>query len=122
MKKTILALLLCGLLAGCGGTQIVADPVALKTAPVTIPKIDPIKTSPVKWQVLKSSDMLKLAKSNPNAVVFGLDQTNFQNLSVDLSEATRYMQQEKAVNNMLTDIITQRQAAESAPPTDQTKK
>lgn len=121
MKKTIIALLLCGFLAGCSGTQVVADPVPLKTAPVTIPVIDPIKTSPVNWQVLKSSDMLKLAKSNPNAVIFGLDQTNFQNLSVDLSEATRYMQQEKAVNNMLTDIITSRQAAQSA-PTDQTKK
>jgi hypothetical protein len=116
MKKIIMTAFMCLFLASCGGGQIALDPVALKDAPVSIPVIAPIQTSPVQWQVLKSSDMLKLAKSKPNAVVFGLDDTNFKNLSLDLTDATRYIQQEKAVNQMLTDIVTSRQNTQNQPP------
>jgi hypothetical protein len=122
MKKGFLALIVCGFLAACGGAAPVAlDPIAIKLAPVTIPTIPPIKTAPVTWQVLTASDMVKVAKAKPNTVVYGLDQTNFKNLNLNLSEATRYMEQQKAVDTMLSDIITARQTEQgtSTPPAGQ---
>jgi hypothetical protein len=115
MKKSLLALILCGFLAACASPPMTLDPVAIKLSPITVPTVDPIQTAPVTWQVIKGSDMLTIAKAHPNVVIFGLDQSSFKNLNVNLSEATRYMQQEKAVNTMLTDIITERQAAQNAP-------
>lgn len=119
MKKGFLALIVCGFLAACGTTPVALDPVAIKLAPVTIPTVPPIKTVPVTWQVLTAADMLKVAKAKPNTVVYGLDQTNFKNLNLNLSEATRYMQQQKAVTTMLSDVITARQTEGTSPPAGQ---
>ena len=102
-------LILCLFLAACGGTQAFLDPVEVKDAPVTIPTVQPIQTSPVQWHVLKPADMITLAKKNPNTVIFGLDDTNFKNLQLNLADITRYIQQSAAVKQMLTEIITERQ-------------
>ena len=112
--KNIFVLVICGMLAACSGTtpQVVLDPVAQQNAPVIIPVIPPIQTSPVQFQVLQSADMLKIAKSNTNTVIFGLDSANYKNLSVNLSEATRYIQGQKSIIQMLETIINTRQSGD----------
>ncbi len=114
MKKIILGF--CLFLSACGGTTAVLDPVAEQNAPVVIPTIPPIQTSPVQFQVLQSADMLKIAKSNPNVVLFGLDSNNYKNLSVNLTEATRYLNAQKSVIQMLSNIITARQGITPVAP------
>lgn len=95
MQAIKLVAVLALTLTGCQTTRL--DPIIVKDTPVAIPTIQPIVLSPVVWIVIP--------KPNP---LYALDDPNYQNLASNLIEIRRYLDEQKAVINLLKGIADQR--------------
>ena len=106
MRRSLLALLL----AGCTTTTI---PVVQPNLAVAVPPVQPMSLYPVVWQVMSLPELQKFAAQLEKAqqmhvVVFVLDQQNYTNLMLNFVEVQRYLQEQKAVLDMLNKIIAER--------------
>ena len=112
MRRSLLALLL----AGCTTTTTI--PVVQPNLAVAVPPVQPMSLYPVAWQVMSLPELQKFAAQLEKAqrthvVVFVLDQQNYTNLMLNFVEVQRYLQEQKAVLDMLNKIIAERA---SSPP------
>lgn len=107
MRGKLLALLLLG---GCATNTIV--PQAQPNVPVAVPIAQPMTFNSVNWQVLSADQLRDLAtqlqKAQDNHVVFVLDATNYNNLSLNLAEIERYIKEQNTILDMLKTVIAQR--------------
>jgi hypothetical protein len=117
-------LLLLFLLSGCTAVQTL-DPVVQKTAPVSIPTVQPLTLNQVQWKVLNASDLKALLdglKDNKDIVLFALDASNYQNLNLNYVEIKRYISEEKTVILLLKNIADQQSGVvSSTQPTTSTQ-
>jgi hypothetical protein len=112
MRRSLLALLL----AGCTTTTTI--PVVQPNLAVAVPPVQPMSLYPVAWQVMSLPELQKFAArlekaQQTHVVVFVLDQQNYTNLMLNFVEVQRYLQEQKAVLDMLNKIIAERA---SGPP------
>lgn len=108
MKKLLILLML----AGCSGTPIIST-VVQKDAPVAIPTAQPLTLNDVQFTVLTVDQLKALltkleAAQQKNAVVFALDTQNYTNLQLNLVEIQRYIKEQKAILDMLKQILAER--------------
>lgn len=98
-------------LTACGHAGITLPVISFhKDAPVTIPVVPPMALSGVKWQVYDLATLKTLvagmeARGETNAVIYVLDQGNYEALAMNLSEMKRYITDQKAANDYLTAAI-----------------
>jgi hypothetical protein len=100
MKKLILALPL--VLAACGGTStVVSRPVLHERAPFVPPAITPAQQQPIEWVVVtrdNSQDKFReLEARTGSSTVFALSPQGYQNLSLNVAELRRYIEQQNSV-------------------------
>lgn len=101
MKKV--ALLLCALgLAGCSETAKVLDkPVLYERAELVVPSVSPVTQSNVSWTIITPQNyeakIKDIESKGGNAVLFALTPQGYQNLSMNVAELRRYIQQQQAV-------------------------
>jgi uncharacterized protein YcfL len=98
MHKLALVALVPLALAGCNSVQP-ASTVAPQLE-VSAPVPQQINTLPVEWKVLNKSELKKLVaeldkNQDPNYSVFVLTPQGFQNLSLNLTEMKRYIQEQQ---------------------------
>jgi hypothetical protein len=87
------------LLSACAGVdQVDVHTVNDNPPALNVQLPSQIVTRSVQWTVLTQAQIQELAKqNNPNVVFFALDSDNFQNLSLNMAEIQRYLEQEKVV-------------------------
>jgi uncharacterized lipoprotein YajG len=77
------------------------DPIQVNTISSPPPEFNPVMPSqivtvPVVWTVLTQNQIQQLAKTNdPHVVFYSLDPSNMENLSVNIADIQRYMQDQK---------------------------
>jgi hypothetical protein len=112
-NKCILLFLL--ILAGCATSPPVTTVVVQPNAPVAVPGTQPLTLNPVQWQVMTLAQLQKLVatlQASPQPqIIFSLDTNNYNNLTLNLIEIQRYIEEQKAVLTMLKNIIAARSAA-----------
>lgn len=124
MRHDIILLIFLLLVTGCS-TQPMTDVIVQPNAPMAIPTTQPLTLSPVQWQVMSLSQLKKLVTdlqaSDQQVVLFSLDTKNFNNLSLNLIEFERYINEQKAILLMLKKIVAARTAASAAPTESSSK-
>ncbi len=118
MLRNFTLLIACAFIAGCGTTSSRLDPVVVPPPPVAIPTLSPIVTSSVRWRVLNATDLQTLAtqiaaRKQKDAIIFALDAANYKNLSLNMIDIQRYLDQQKAVILLLTNVVEQRSGSAS---------
>lgn len=101
MKKLVIALLAVGL-AGCSETARVLDkPVLYERAELVVPNVAPVSQSNVTWTIITPENyeakIKDIESKGGNAVLFSLTPQGYQNLSMNVAELRRYIQQQQAV-------------------------
>lgn len=100
MRKILLALPL--LLAACASTPtVVSRPVIHERPPFVPPTITPVQQQPVEWAVItrdNSQDKFReLEARSGSSTVFALSPQGYQNLSVNVAELRRFIEQQNSV-------------------------
>lgn len=100
MKKLLLALPL--LLAACGSQPtVVSRPVIHERAPFVPPALTPAQQLPIDWTVItreNSQDKFReLETRSGSSTVFALSPQGYQNLSLNVAELRRYIEQQNSV-------------------------
>jgi hypothetical protein len=100
MKKLLLALPL--LLAACGSQPtVISRPVIHERPPFVPPTITPVQQQPVEWAVItreNSQDKFRaLEARSGSSTVFALSPQGYQNLSLNVAELRRYIEQQNSV-------------------------
>lgn len=104
----------CLLLASCSTVDIKSKPVEF--APVLVPDPAPMTLGQVQWKVYNANDIQELSKSlndsnSKTFVLYGLDNTNFQNLDTNLQDMTRYILELNKTKDFYKNIQTQTPAS-----------
>ena len=110
--KFWLSVLMSAALTACAGPLAT---VAAPDAPVAVPQIEALTLNPVQWQVMTVPQLKKLVADldtaqNNQTILYSLNKQNYDNLSLNLIEIERYLNEQKAILNMLQTIINQRAA------------
>lgn len=98
MKRILVALLLLG---GCATTK--PAPV-----PVPIPNIQPqpMDMHRVDWKVYRADQLRAiLDNADPDTIFYVLDQKNFRNLTLNLTDMERYIGDQSDINDTLIGIL-----------------
>lgn len=100
MKKLLLALPL--VLAACGSSPtVITRPVLHERAPFVPPAITPAQQQPIEWVVVtrdNAQDKFKEIESRAgSSTVFALSPQGYQNLSLNVAELRRYIEQQNSV-------------------------
>jgi hypothetical protein len=91
------AILCAGLLSGCNETTKVFDkPVLVDRAELIVPPVQPIMQSDMKWTVVTAENAQALTAKG-NVVFFALTPKGYQNLSMNVAEMRKYIQQQNSV-------------------------
>lgn len=100
-------LMLCLMLGACGGTTQTLVPVMEPKAPVSVPTPQPLTMNPVNIKVMNSDDLKAAANDaqKANTFVFTFDQQNYQNLSLNLVEIKRFIDEQAAIIKMLKAVV-----------------
>jgi hypothetical protein len=90
------------LLAGCASTKpkIVEAPILIDRPELILPKVQPANQASMEWVVITASnadEKLEMLKSKDNVVYFALTAQGYQNLSMNVAELRRYIEQQNAV-------------------------
>lgn len=100
-------------LAGCASapkeTTIVVPPKYTDNVP--IPKVQPTDLKKIQWKIMNRADMQKFVdanKSNPNVVVFVLDEENSAILIGNIQELRRYIESQQEVIEYLKKVLDAR--------------
>ena len=101
MKKSLLAIPFAIFLAGCQTTNTVTTPVLQDRPAFVPPPIASAKQDPINWIVLNKGNaaekIAELEKSEGIVAVFALTPRGYENLSVNVAELRRYIQQQNAI-------------------------
>lgn len=99
MKK--LAILPLIFLAACAKEPVYTKPVVVEKPKFVPPAISPANQAPFEWVVITKDNMqeklAELEKTEGVVVLFALTPQGYQNLSMNVSELRRYIQQQNAV-------------------------
>jgi hypothetical protein len=121
MKKFLVIFALLSLTA-CATVKQEPNLVITAAPPVAAPKADPLVLAPVQWHVYNSTELKKLsdslAASGGNVVLFTLDETNFKNLSSNLVDVNKFIDQQNAIIDFLNKAANapSKAAAAAQPP------
>jgi hypothetical protein len=112
------AILLC-LLLTCSCSQTTTIPVVQPDSPVAVPDAEAMNLASVQWHVMGLPELkqyvAKLEQSQQKQVLlFSLDTTNYNNLSQNLVEIERYINEQKAILAMVKKILHDRSVAADA--------
>jgi hypothetical protein len=107
MKKLI-AIALCGMLAGCSGTtQVITKPEYVVRPPIQLPEPEPVNQLPLEWAVITQKNLEQRLKElkgpNGDVVVFALTPEDYQSLSLNAAELRRYIQALRAYMKIMRD-------------------
>jgi len=98
----ILSLLLTGSLIGCSSTPEIVTRTIIKTQEIplrTAPR--PIKLNDVRWYAITSDNveefLLEYERKNGAVAVIATSVIGYENLSLNLSEIKRYIEQQQAI-------------------------
>jgi len=121
MRYTIIAIMF--LLTGCG-SNVITNAVVQHDVPVSVPVAQPLTLNDVQFQVLTVDQLKALLTKLQSAqssgqIVFALDTQNYTNLQLNLVEIQRYIKEQKAIIDMVKQILVQR-AGQTVTP-DQSK-
>lgn len=99
MKKLLLLPLL---LTACGGqSTVVTRPVLHERAPFAAPSVTPAQQQPIEWVVVTRENsqqkFSELENRTGSSTMFALSPQGYQNLSLNVSELRRYIEQQNAV-------------------------
>ena len=101
MKRFLLALPFAIMLAGCQTTNTVMTPILQDRPAFVPPPLTAAKQSPVNWIVLNKGNaaekIAELEKSDGVVAVFALTPRGYENLSINVAELRRYIQQQNAI-------------------------
>lgn len=100
MKKLLIALPL--LLAACGSQPtVVSRPVIHERPPFVPPSITPAQQQPVEWVVItrdnSENKFRELETRSGSSTVFALSPQGYQNLSLNVAELRRFIEQQNSV-------------------------
>ena len=90
------------LMAGCSAStpKIIDKPILYDRPELVLPKVQPVTQSKIEWTVITSSnadEKLAFLKSKQNVTYFALTAQGYENLSMNVSELRRYIEQQNAV-------------------------
>lgn len=101
MKKSLLAIPFALLLAGCQTTNTISTPILQDRPAFVPPSIAPAKQAPLNWIVLNKGNaaekIAELEKTDGVVAVFALTPRGYENLSVNVAELRRYIQQQNDI-------------------------
>lgn len=97
MKYVAIAALL--LLTACAGQQqIIEKPVFIEKPELIVPGVAPAEQYSVEWYVITKENVLPLIdefeKNGQQFVLFAVTPTGYQNLSMNMAEIRRYIEQQ----------------------------
>ena len=96
------------LLGGCSSSPVIVPQLQPNTQ-IAVPSAQPMTMNPVEWQVLNAEQLRALAnKMQKSQVAFLLDTRNYDNLSLNIIEIGRYIQEQKTILDMLKAVIAER--------------
>lgn len=88
-------------ISGCSQPEEVVRTVEIeKEKPkLNLPPTEPIETLPVEWQVINREKMenvfVELEEENKPLVIYGLDQKNYENLSINIANFLKLTKEQK---------------------------
>ena len=90
------------LLVGCASTKpkVIDKPVIVERPELILPKVQPVSQAPMEWVIITASnaeEKLEMLKSKDNVTYFALTPQGYQNLSMNVAELRRYIEQQNAV-------------------------
>jgi hypothetical protein len=101
LNKIIVTCCTTLLLAGCASKPKVVDkPVLYERPELVLPKVQPATQSKVEWVVITASnaeEKLNYLKTQHNVTYFAVTAQGYQNLSMNVAELRRYIEQQNAV-------------------------
>jgi len=102
LNKIIVSLSAFLLLSGCASTKpkVIDTPILIDRPELILPKVQPANQSSMEWVVITASnaeEKLEMLKSKDNVVFFALTAQGYQNLSMNVAELRRYIEQQNAV-------------------------
>ena len=101
MRKFLLAIPFALLLAGCQTTNTISTPVLQDRPAFVPPSIPPAKQAPINWIVLNKGNaaekIAELEKTDGVVAVLALTPRGYENLSMNVAELRRYIQQQNAI-------------------------
>ncbi len=103
MKQVFAGILIALALSACS-TPTKPDnfTVIAPTPPVTAPKADPVVPAPVQWKVYTLDELKALVAERSSVLLFTLDEKNFKNLSGNLVDIKKYIDQQNEIIAYLT--------------------
>lgn len=96
-------ILIASAVSACGSKT---QPIEISTAPVNkpvlvLPEADPIKARPVEWIIITRENyeqvFAKLEREGKNVVLFGVTDTGYENLALNLNDIRTHIQQKNAI-------------------------
>lgn len=101
MKKIIATISLLGLTACSETARIIDKPVLYERSELVVPTVAPVTQSNVTWTIITPENYEVKAKEiesrGGNAVLFALTPQGYQNLSMNVAELRRYIQQQQSI-------------------------
>jgi hypothetical protein len=97
MEIKIVSASLCGLLlSGCNSTKVFDKPVLVDRAELIVPSIQPVSQNNMEWIIITPENFERI-HANGNVTYFSLTAKGYQNLSMNVAELRRYIEQQNAV-------------------------
>lgn len=95
MRIEIVAL--CGLLlSGCNTTKVFDKPILVDRAELIVPSIQPVTQNKMEWIII-TPENFEAISSKGNVTYFALTAQGYQNLSMNVAELRKYIEQQNAV-------------------------
>lgn len=103
MKQSILIALMALLLTGCSSIPnfLKVDTTPVETPKLTVPEVDEFTARNVKWIVVTPENVNNVIKdledSNTDVVLFALTDEGYANLTLNVADTIKLLQQQKAI-------------------------
>lgn len=95
-----IAALLSLFLAGCNTTTVYDKPIIVDRPELIVPNVQPVTQSNVKWIIItpeNANQKMKELQAEGTFTVLALTPDGYKNLSMNVAELRRYIQQQNAV-------------------------
>ena len=100
MRKILLVFPLLFVTA-CSSSTVVSRPVLVERTPFTPPIVAPVQQQPLEWVVVTRDNsqqkFSELENRTGSSTMFALSPQGYQNLSLNVAELRRYIEQQNAV-------------------------
>ena len=102
INKILITSLVSLALVGCTASnpKVIDKPVLYERPELVLPKVQPVTQSKVEWVVITAAnadEKLALLKSKQNVTYFAVTAQGYENLSMNVSDLRRYIEQQNAV-------------------------